>query len=380
VKRKTRSRKENRLVITMGRFFVTIVTRMKNMKTIKEFWKKYGTRKNYLLGGGVMLLIAALTSVVYMLREVPVDESAFPPAIIESTSEVFRHPLTGVPMASGMTMFPQVFGVMIENSADAWPLSGVDDAFLVIEAPVEGNIPRLIAFYGSDQSVEKIGPVRSSRAYYIDWNTELGGIYAHVGGSPEALALLDERGVFDLDQFFQSEYFYRDEQTRYAPHNVYTTTDDLQKSVEEIHRVYDVTEDPQYETWLFQDGISNASDVQTIHVEWPSSSLYNADWLYTPETNAFTRRQGGGTYTAQNIVVIETEIAVIDAVGRKELRTVGTGRALVYRNGETITGTWKKLSPTERLRFYDEAGKEVVMNAGKTWIEVVDDLDRVGTR
>ena len=124
--------------------------------------------------------------------------------------EIIRHPLTGESLETEIENLPQVFGVMIENAADAWPLVGVNEAFLVIEAPVEAGIPRFIAFFSEDQEVDKIGPVRSARPYYLDWNDELDAVYAHVGGSPEALDLIKyELDTIDLNQFWQSEYFYR---------------------------------------------------------------------------------------------------------------------------------------------------------------------------
>ncbi len=394
--KKKRSKTQKSPGIRAGRFFVTIETRMTKPKPpmkpsekftvssgtrkVRQIWKKYSTPKNLIISGAVVLVVA-IVSVTLALRYRPADPQVVIPAVLASSDPAIRHPLTGVILPSSLTP-PQVFGVMIENSADAWPLSGVDQAFLVIEAPVEGNIPRFIAFFSDDQVVEKIGPVRSARPYYLDWNDEFGGIYAHVGGSPEALELIRDQGTFDLDQFFQSEYFYRDEQTRYAPHNVYTTTEDLKDSVEEIREKYDIVDDPSYESWLFQEGVANDVDVENIHIDWPSTSLYNVDWLYDPATNTYVRKQGGGTYTANNVVVMATDMAVLDAVGRKEVRTIGTGEARVYRNGEIgeTVGSWKKDSRTDRLRFYDGDGNEVTMNAGATWIEVVDSLDRLSVR
>lgn len=350
-------------------------------KQFRTFWKKHGTKKNIAIGSSLIGVVVLTVSGTLLWRAMfcaGCSQGSIPqPATISTT---IRHPLTGAVLSAELDSLPNVFGVMIENSADAWPLSGVSDAFLVIEAPVEGNIPRFIAFYSSDQvDVAKIGPVRSSRVYYLDWAQEFNAIYAHVGGSPAALEAIKEHSVLDLDQFFQSEYFYRDELTRYAPHNVYTTLDDLKRSFEEIDEKYENAA-PRYDAWMFADAPASTTKYATvIHVDWSNSSGYNVDWAYDPSTNLYTRKQGENTYVDTNVVIMESDIDVIagDDKGRKELKTIGEGPMHLFQNGEEIVGTWKKPSAEERLRFYDTNDTEVVMNAGKTWIEVVDSLDRL---
>lgn len=342
-----------------------------------RLWRREATPKNlFILAGGIFVLTGVVSALMTIPGSLFYDRGPQERIVPSAIAAVPRHPLTGEVISAPLSVLPQVFGMMIENAADAWPLSGVDDAFLVIEAPVEGNIPRFIAFYSDDQDVSRIGPVRSARLYYLDWNAEFQGIYGHVGGSPEALEDILENGTLDLNQFFQSEYYYRDELTRYAPHNVYTSTNILKESIAEIREKYDV-DVPSYESWTFTDGVSQSSTVATTHIEWGSG--YDVDWTYDPSTNTYHRSQGGNTYTANNVVVIATDIGTIpgDDKGRRTVRTIGDGSMHVYQNGEEIVGAWKKVSAEGRLRFYAADGSEVMMNAGKTWIEVIDSLNRV---
>ena len=341
-----------------------------------RLWRREATPKNlFILAGGIFVLTGVVSALMTIPGSLFYDRGPQERIVPSAIAAVPRHPLTGEVISAPLSVLPQVFGMMIENAADAWPLSGVDDAFLVIEAPVEGNIPRFIAFYSDDQDVSRIGPVRSARLYYLDWNAEFQGIYGHVGGSPEALEDILENGTLDLNQFFQSEYYYRDELTRYAPHNVYTSTNILKESIAEIREKYDV-DVPSYESWTFTDGVSQSSTVATTHIEWGSG--YDVDWTYDPSTNTYHRSQGGNTYTANNVVVIATDIGTIpgDDKGRRTVRTIGEGPMMLLQNGtrNNVPWTWKKTSASSRMRFYDETGKEVPMNAGKTWIEVIDDL------
>ncbi len=291
-----------------------------------------------------------------------------------------RHPLTGRFIDEKLDHLPQVFGVMVENSADAWPLSGLDEAFLVIEAPVEGNIPRFIAFFSEDSDFGKIGPVRSARPYYLNWNDELQAVYAHVGGSPEALELIKSTySTIDLNQFFQSEYFYRQTtNNRFAPHNVYTTGNLLISSLDEL----DLSE-PSYFSWLFKDDSPiNSDDAVSVEIDFADGMTYDVFWEYNAEKNSYLRYQAGDVMRmednepiyANNVIVIATDIRVIDNEGRKSLQTIGEGDALIVQDGEAYVARWIKSEHDNRLRFYTYDGYGISFNSGVTWIEVVSDL------
>ncbi len=275
---------------------------------------------------------------------------------------------------------PHVFAVMVENSANAWPLSGLDKAFLVIEAPVEGGIPRFLAFYSEKSEAKKIGPVRSARPYYLDWAAPWRAVYAHVGGSPQALQIIAENyKAFDLNQFWQGEYFWRQNDNRQAPHNVYTSTELLNKSLTELNLPA-----AEYESWKYT-ADKPVDHPVSIKVNFAASDYYNVEWLYQNEDNSYTRYQNGSQMlmsdgakiTAKNIIIIETDTEVIDDQGRLRLRTLGSGRAVIVQNGEVFSGNWRKDFTEDRIRFYTDDGYEISMVPGVSWIEVVDDLNKV---
>lgn len=326
----------------------------------------------------VALMVIGISFLVVKKTFTARNESVVPAPVVATQTD--RHPLTGLSLSAPLLSRPQVFAVMVENSYEAWPLSGLDQAFLVIEAPVEGGIPRFIAFFEEASESKKIGPVRSARPYYLDWADEFSSIYAHVGGSPEALNLINTNDTTrDFDQFFQSEYFWRDTVGRFAPHNVYTSTDLLMSSLQELGR-----STKEYLPWLFADGRASGENISPT-IDWGSGSTYDVTWKYETQTNSYARFQGtvqmkmtaGAVITANNVIVLESEVAVVDALGRRHIRTVGEGRALLYQNGAKIVATWKKPTRTDRLRFYSADGQELMMNAGKTWIEVTGDLKSV---
>ena len=124
-----------------------------------------------------------------------------------------------------------VVAVMIDDQFAARPQSGLSSADVVWQAPAEGGIPRYMALFQTG-SPKAVGPVRSSRYYFIAWASEWRSVYVHVGGSPQALGLLrSSKGkgsvVYDADGFrYEGRYLWR-VNTRFAPHNVYSDAKNL---------------------------------------------------------------------------------------------------------------------------------------------------------
>ncbi len=271
----------------------------------------------------------------------------------------------------------RVFAVMIDNMIDARPPSGLARASLVIEAPVEGGITRFEAFFASDSQVSKIGPVRSARPYYLDWAAEFNAVYAHVGGSPEALDLIASRKPLDLNEFFAGKYFWRDS-GRKAPHSTYTSTSLLAKALTD--RFAGAGPRPQTAAWKYRDGTVQVQpgEVTAVTVDY-STPAYRVVWRYDAAKNAYRRFQNedelrdddGAPIRASNVVVQYNKVRVLDEIGRRRIETVGQGQAVVFFDGSAVEATWKKTSLKDRTRYYAEDGSEIAFEPGTTWVEVV---------
>jgi hypothetical protein len=341
--------------------------------------KKFLSRKRVHLS--ILALVFLCASVVLII----VAQKKQPTVPIVAADESVlsaRDPLTGVPVEVAVP-YKQIFAVMIDGHVDAQPVSGIDQAFLVIEAPVEAGIPRMLAFFSEDQQVEKIGPVRSARPYFIDWANELDALYVHVGGSDAALEKIATGITFDLNQFWHDAQFLRDAR-RFAPHNVYTSTELLRTYVQTKKEAGRVSQ-PLYAVWKFGEEVEGfekelgerGEEGKKIEVSYGSPE-YDVVWEYDAQKEKYVRWQNGkpvatsegAPVVVENVVLMETDIAILDAVGRRKVRTMGTGEATVFRDGTRIPAQWKKESVSDRLLFFDEEGKEIEMKPGKTWIEV----------
>ena len=104
---------------------------------------------------------------------------------------------------------------------------------IVWQAPAEGGIPRYMMIF-QDRIPPSVGPVRSARQYYIAWAAEWKAVYAHVGGSPQAMQTLREKGrgqlVYNADEFRWGGIYFHRTRDRFAPHNVYTSGKELGSS------------------------------------------------------------------------------------------------------------------------------------------------------
>ena len=284
--------------------------------------------------------------------------------------------LTGVCHDSEKLARP-VVGVMLDNAPEARPQSGLaavypanGGASLVFEAIAEFPYTRFLAFYSSPESMpDKIGPVRSARKYFVEWAKEFDAAYVHCGGSPEGLDVLKELDVKDLNEFYNSKYFYRS-WTQAAPHNVYTSKKTIISAVSDK----DWDDVGAIASWNFKDDVVfDARPLsQEIKIDF-GSSAFVVDWKYDQRENVYARQQGGVDVkiSSKNVAVMYVDSKVVDNVGRRQMQTVGAGKAVVFRDGMATVGEWRRPDILSRTRFYDEAGVEIFFNRGATWIEVV---------
>lgn len=273
----------------------------------------------------------------------------------------------------------QVTAVMIENSTDARPQGGLQQAGVVFEAIAEGGITRHIALF-QDTDAESIGPVRSVRPYYISWAQGFDAAIAHVGGSPEALQIMRDRGVKDLDN--NTAYMQR-VSFRYAPHNVFTSTALLR----------------QYQDSKGYTSSSYTGFVRSIKPGVPvspvtagniavniSSKNYNSSYLYNPATNNYARTLAGVPHTDVStktqitpdvVVVLVMNYSIHPDGIHSVYNTVGSGQVYIFQNGGVTTGTWAKTDHTAQITFTDGSGKPIPLNPGQTWVSAVSSADKV---
>lgn len=287
----------------------------------------------------------------------------------QAASNKVASPLNGVQVPEDVAKL-RPFAVVIENSPEARPQTGLGDADLVYEAVAEGGITRFVALYANSEPSE-LGPVRSARSYFVDWITPFEAFYAHCGGSAEALAQLkNEKPVIDLDQFQYAQSYWR-VSTRYAPHNLYTSIAKLKEAAALTKASFE----KKYEALKFKSDapLPERPAQAEVNVGWGFS--YAVRWVYDAKTNNYARFMAGQAHNdAKTGKQITAKTIIVEVHGSSDPpEAVGEGKVIVFRDGKKIEGTWEKATKQDRTKYYDENGKPIELTAGLIWIEIVSD-------
>jgi len=296
--------------------------------------------------------------------------------------------------------------VMIENHEEARPQSGLSKADVVYEAVAEGGITRFLAVFYCGAIAEEmtVGPVRSARTYFMDFASEYGDypLYAHVGGANKpgpanALGQIGDYGWLtkgnDLNQFSLGfPVFWRDYERIGHPvateHTMYSTTEKLWEVAQKrgLTNLDDEGNkwDADFSQWKFKDDLEldERGDVSEIEFSfWENNPQYAVRWEYQKESNNYLRFNDSQAHKDLNndsqiqaktvITQFMKEKGPIDGEKHMLYTTIGSGQALVFKDGQAIKATWTKDDRQSRTKFTDSSGKEIVFNRGPIWIEIV---------
>ncbi len=325
--------------------------------------------------GGVVLLLAALILTAWRLwpHHEQKGNSATQP---EQTKPKLSATI------SGQLVVPEIaerrpMAVMVENHPDARPQGGLSQAEVVYEMVAEGGITRYVAIF--QQDAEAIGPVRSARDYFAELADSWGAVYAHVGGSPEALEQI-KNGVYknltDINEFYQGNYFTRIK-TRVAPHNTYISTSKLLEYEAVIDKVPTIPPQP----FTFTDTAVVAPEIaSSVAIDFSLPS-YKVLFTYDSATQKYLRSVAGkadadavtkSQLAPKTVIVQETDINPIpgDDKFRVNLRTTGTGKAYIFQNGGVTTAAWKR-EPGKPTQYLDMQNNPISFMPGQFWIALV---------
>ncbi|MDK2899037.1 MAG: hypothetical protein PWQ10_224 [Patescibacteria group bacterium] len=337
-------------------------------------WMHKNRKILFIIGGILLVCIAGIVTFLILSKKTTPTPEITPTRAVEKTVEVVKYysPLTGVLVANETATKLPVTGIMIENSPDARPQSGIKNSGIVFEAIAEGGITRFLVLYQQEKP-QLIGPVRSVRSYYIDWAAAFNASIAHVGGSSTALAEVRNGNYRDIDQFFNSSTYWR-ATDRYAPHNVYTSFE----KIDALNTAKGYTSST-FTGFTHTDGqASEIASATSININM-SSALYNSHYIYDKTTNTYARSQAGephmdreaGQITPSVVIAMNVEESTITDDGHQNIITIGSGKAVIFQNGTAINATWSKKSKTDQITFTDESGKNIPLVRGQTWISAI---------
>lgn len=272
--------------------------------------------------------------------------------------------------------------VMIDNDGpSSRPQIGLESAYIIYEVIVEGGASRIMALFKNTE-LEKVGPIRSSRHYFLDYALEHDAIYLHAGWSPKATTDISALGVNNINGIMGDDgtIFYRDNTYDSTYHNLYTKINSAYSYAEDKKK-YDVTTDVKYD-WYSSKEFDIKDGEDAISVGIPYSTLYQVNYKYNPDTKLYDRYIGSKSHTSQTGDGLTAKNIIISYVynydlndgqnkGRQEVETVGNGEGYYITNGKMQKITWSKSSRTAPTVYKDLSGKDLVINPGNTYIQIV---------
>lgn len=333
-----------------------------------------------------------------------------------TTDEKFYSDLTGLEVASKAAKTLPTFCIQTPNGTDgARPQASLDKAGVIFEAIAEAGITRMAAIYQGPQS-SIIGPIRSLRLYYLQWDTPFDCTIVHAGGADDALAAVKNGGYKDLSESLT--YMYRGSPTVRRWNNLFTTGAQLNQfatdygyttsSVNGFARMtpeeskkarFDETVSEKLV--IYKPAVSNTSEVKpqasSIVIRFGALPTYNVVYTYNKETNKYTRTyennnineiltcpdgdngkvdpekvcQKVSSLTPDVVVAIVVEERKASDNYHEDITAVGSGQAYIFQNGTVIKGGWSKPTVTDQIKFNDANGREVKLAPGQTIIEAV---------
>jgi hypothetical protein len=303
-------------------------------------------------------------------------------ATTTSAKPAHTYPLTGSPLADLATAQHPAVVVKIDNSPDARPQTGLNEADVVYELLVEG-ITRYALVYHS-QMLDAVGPVRSARSSDIELLANLSApLIAWSGANPgvtnEVRTAVDNGFLVNAGQdAFPNEY-HRDGSRR-APHNLYANAAALANVAAPVGAAAPVpifTYRQPYEPYggaaLPAPGyvVDFGHGVRAEYV-WDAErggwDRFQIDQSH-PRENSATVDSNSVQVAPQNVVILFVPYGQSPSDARSPMAlSTGEGSAIVLTEGKAIAGTWRRPSPLSGWELIDQVGNPSALSPGRTWV------------
>ncbi len=284
-------------------------------------------------------------------------------------------------LKSYITTNERPIAVMVDNDdKNARPQAGLDEAYLIYEIPVEGGATRFMALFRNTQT-EKIGPVRSSRHYFLDYVMENNAIYTHFGWSPKASQDISKFGVNNINGVLgvDSGTFWREKKYKGDWHSAFTSIQKIKEKAGE--KGYKTETDTQNGIKYSTEYINLPAENLASEVILPYAGFYKTSYKYNSETGLYEKQinnephkmQNGNVLSFKNVIVeLIVDKSLGDGTARRDINTAGNGRGYYFTNGAYEEITWSKASRKDATVYKKADGTELLINPGDTIVNIIN--------
>lgn len=270
--------------------------------------------------------------------------------------------------------------LMIDNYRDARPQSGFSSASIVYQAMIDDSSDRYMMVF-QEGVASDIGPVRSARPYFVYWAAEYKALFGHFGGDAKALQVVIPAmagNIYNEDDLNGGSCPYHRIDARVAPYNAYTNSAALVSCA--AKRSYPATYQGLPARTFVDDRPASLRPLsQSVTIPYLADTI---GYQYDASTDSYLRFVDGKLQIdpannrqviARNIVVMFQAYSIEPSIDklRPVVSNVGSGKVIVFEEGRTITGTWKKTSNTALTLLYDAAGRTIPLVRGEIFMQSV---------
>lgn len=272
----------------------------------------------------------------------------------------------------------RIFAVMINNH-DLARLHhvGLQESFINYEIIVEGGLTRYMALF-KDKDLKRIGSVRSSRHYFLDYALENDAIYTHFGWSPYAEKDIKKLKINNINGMYD-QAFYRDYSFNIpSEHTAYTKISLLKEIAKKRNYPlesnnwkllnYSIFPYPRKGDIAKEVNIKYSNYVTTKYVYDENLRVYKRFVNNKPHLDDISKKQ----YTTKNIIVYQVPANRIknDPKGRMDISNLGKGEGYYISNGIATRIIWEKNDRKSKTKYKFFSGEELIVNDGNTWIQI----------
>ena len=367
------------------------------------------------LAGGVAMLLFSFLSPTEIAEPLH-----FPDLTKKTQAESVYSDLTGEPLADASLKTAPTYCIQTPNGMDgARPHAGLNQAGVVFEAIAEAGITRFAAIY-QNPTASIIGPIRSLRIYYLQWDTPFDCTIVHAGGSGDALAAVSH-GYKNMDENYI--YMHRGTVVSRRWNNLFTTAGNLRRFSDD--NGYTTSEIKGFKRMTPEESGRARADalaVERLNITNPTTNNtselkpavsdiafrlggwgdFNIKYQYDEHSNKYFRGyesgeshevydcaegDGSGQNPESGCTLTQMAPSVVIAMMVAERRAadnyhedidvIGMGDAYIFQNGTAVRGTWKKDSTESQIQFLDAEGKDIALAPGQTFITAVPNYGSV---
>ena len=306
----------------------------------------------------------------------PTLTTATPTPTLTTSSAAAPAPKPVNPFTGGTPSANPVVAVKIDDTGNGRPQVNIDKADLVYVEQVEGGLTRLIGVF--DTQLPSVEAVRSVRANDPELLAQFGPIaFAASGGAPNPLSVLDQSPLKSSINDRGGPGFSRDG-GRAAPYNLVANLAQIGSALHGPRAKSIGLTFARYSAGQLA-SVPAATSLQTV----VGATAVQFDW--NGQLHKYVRVIGGAQQSAADGTPIATPNVIVqfcdvtpypqdvDVVGNvaQFTHSIGTGRAVLFRDGHRFDGTWSRSAAGRGTTFLSKLGKPLPLAPGGAWILLV---------